>query len=88
MTRSGLGERPFEQCPVMAGLVAKVGDRAAVASQLTQPDMQQRARYQTPDRKALASWPKIESLGFNQCFRRTWSTPHLLRVGFQLGAIE
>jgi hypothetical protein len=35
MTRSGLGERPFEQCPVMAGLVAKVGDRAAVASQLT-----------------------------------------------------
>ena len=36
MTRSGLGERPFEQCPVMAGLVAKVGDRAAVASQLTQ----------------------------------------------------
>jgi hypothetical protein len=36
MTRAGLGERPFEQCPVMAGLVAKVGDRAAVASQLTQ----------------------------------------------------
>jgi hypothetical protein len=36
MTRAGLGERPFEQCPVMAGLVAKVDDRAAVASQLTQ----------------------------------------------------
>jgi len=24
----------------------------------------------------------------DQCFRRTWSTPHLLRVGFRLGAIE
>ncbi len=25
MTRSGLGERPFEQCPVIADFVAKVG---------------------------------------------------------------
>ena len=36
MKRSGLVERPFEQCPVKADFVAKVGDRTAVASQLTQ----------------------------------------------------
>jgi hypothetical protein len=36
MTRSGLVERLFEQCPVMADFVAKVGDCTAVASQLTQ----------------------------------------------------